>query len=140
MNNTIYDCLLMPLNKVYNRAGNITIVENHNNIPFAIKRVFYLYDIPCGKARGGHAHKSLQEIIIAASGAFDVLIDDGLNKRNITLNRPDYGLHIVPGIWFDLHNFSSGAISLVMASELYKEDDYIKDYNHFVTIKDIHHA
>lgn len=96
MRNSVYDCVILPLNKIHNRAGNITIVEGNDNIPFDIKRVYYLYDIPGGESRGGHAHKELMQLVIAASGSFNVLVDDGKNKKVITLNRPDYGLLIVP--------------------------------------------
>lgn len=129
--NSVYDCVVLPLNKVHNRAGNITIVEGSKNIPFDVKRIYYLYDIPGGEDRGGHAHKELRQLIVAASGSFNVLLDDGLNKKFITLNRPDYGLFIVPGIWRELMEFSSGAICLVLASEKYSEFDYIRDLNEF---------
>lgn len=136
MKSSVYDCVILPLNKIHNRAGNITIVEGNNNVPFEIKRLYYLYDIPGGEDRGGHAHKELRQLIIAASGSFDVLLDDGTNKKIVTLNRPDYGLMIVPGIWRELMEFSSGAICLVLASEKYDEQDYIRDYESFKTFKD----
>lgn len=129
--NTIFNCNVIQLPKVHNRAGNITALENNKSLPFEVKRVYYLYDIPGGEARGGHAHKQLQQFVIAVSGAFDVLIDDGNNKRIIHLDRPFIGLHIVPGIWRELLNFSSGAICLVLASDIYKEHDYIRSYSHF---------
>ena len=135
MKSSVYDCVILPLNKIHNRAGNITIVEGGKNIPFDIRRIYYLYDIPGGEARGGHAHKELHQIIIAASGSFDVLLDDGQNKKIVNLNRPDYGLMIVPGIWRELIEFSSGAICLVLASEIYKEDDYIRDSYEFEIFK-----
>lgn len=134
---TIYDCSLLYLPKIENRAGNITPIENNLDIPFDIKRIYYLYDIPGGEARGGHAHKSLQQLIIAASGSFDVLLDDGKNKRLINLNRPFLGLYLVPGLWRELINFSSGAICLVLASRLYEEDDYIRKYHEFLKFKGI---
>lgn len=133
--NTIYDCSVIELPKIQNRAGNITPIENNLNIPFAIKRVYYLYDIPGGEARGGHAHKELQQLIVAASGSFDVLLDDGINRRIIHLNRPYYGLLLVSGLWRELLNFSSGAICLVLASHIYDETDYIRDYEKFLTYK-----
>lgn len=129
--NSVYDCVILPLNKIHNRAGNITIVEGNKNVPFDVKRIYYLYDIPGGEDRGGHAHKELRQLIVAASGSFNVLLDDGLNKKVVTLNRPDYGLLVVPGIWRELMEFSSGAICMVLASEIYKENDYLRDYNSF---------
>lgn len=135
MKSSIYDCVVLPLNKIHNRAGNITIVEGQKNVPFEIKRVYYLYDIPGGEGRGGHAHKELHQLVVAASGAFDVLLDDGINKKVVTLNRPDYGLLIVPGIWRELMEFSSGAICLVLASHAYEETDYIREYVNFINFK-----
>jgi hypothetical protein len=129
---SVYDCVILPLNKIHNRAGNITIVEGNKHIPFEVKRIYYLYDIPGGEDRGGHAHKELRQLIVAASGSFDVLLDDGQNKKIVTLNRPDYGLMVVPGIWRELMEFSSGAICLVLASDLYSEHDYIREYTHFL--------
>ncbi|KFD40159.1 WxcM-like domain-containing protein [Schleiferia thermophila str. Yellowstone] len=133
--NTIYDCVIIPLPKVHNRSGNITIVEGQKNVPFDVKRIFYLYDIPGGEDRGGHAHKTLHQLVIAASGSFDILLNDGVNKKVVTLNRPDYGLYIVPGIWGELMEFSSGAICLVLASEVYDEEDYIREYELFKSYK-----
>ena len=132
---SVYDCVILPLNKIHNRAGNITIVEGQKNFPFDIKRIYYLYDIPGGEARGGHAHHELYQLIVAASGSFDVLLDDGQNKKIVTLNRPDFGLMIVPGIWRELFEFSSGAICLVLASLKYDQNDYIRDYNDFKELK-----
>jgi len=134
-NSSVFDCVILPLNKIHNRAGNITIVEGDNNLPFDIKRVYYLYDIPGGEARGGHAHRNLNQLIVAASGSFDVLLDDGKNKKVVTLNRPDFGLMVIPGIWRELMEFSSGAICLVLASEKYDEEDYIREYSEFKTLK-----
>jgi len=102
------------------------------NVPFEVKRVYYLYDVPGGEGRGGHAHKELQQFIIAVSGAFDVLLDDGTNKKIVHLDRSFYGLHVVPGIWRELLNFSSGAVCLVLASHLFDADDYLRDYNSFL--------
>jgi len=133
--NSVYDCVILPLNKIHNRAGNITIVEGNKNVPFDVKRIYYLYDIPGGEDRGGHAHKVLRQLIVAASGSFNVLLDDGLNKKVVTLNRPDYGLLVVPGIWRELMEFSSGAICLVLASQTYDEADYIRKYEDFKTFK-----
>jgi hypothetical protein len=132
MKNSIYDCVILPLNKIHNRAGNITIVEGQTNIPFGVRRIYYLYDIPGGEDRGGHAHKTLHQLIVAASGSFHVLLDDGQNKKIVTLNRPDYGLMVVPGIWRELFEFSSGAICLVLASQKYDQEDYIRQYDQFI--------
>ncbi|MCE5174117.1 MAG: FdtA/QdtA family cupin domain-containing protein [Bacteroidales bacterium] len=132
---TVYDCEVLPLSKIHNRAGNITIVEGNVNVPFSIRRIYYLYDIPGGESRGGHAHKELYQLIVAASGSFDVLLDDGVNKKVIKLNRPDYGLLVVPGIWRELFEFSSGSVCLVLASEKYDEDDYLREYDYFKTWK-----
>ena len=128
---SVYDCVILPLNKIHNRAGNITIIQGNKNVPFDVKRIYYLYDIPGGEDRGGHAHKELRQLIVAASGSFNVLLDDGLNKKIVTLNRPDYGLLVVPGIWRELMEFSSGAICLVLASEVYDDTDYIREYDDF---------
>ena len=135
MNNSIYNCVVLPLNKIHNRAGNITIVEGNKNIPFEIKRIYYLYDIPGGESRGGHAHKELKQLIVAASGSFDVLLDDGTNKKIVRLNRPDFGLLVVPGIWRELMEFSSGAICMVMASKPYDKSDYIRIYKDYKLVK-----
>jgi dTDP-4-dehydrorhamnose 3,5-epimerase-like enzyme len=135
LESSVYNCNVIQLPKVHNPAGNITVIENNVQIPFDVKRVYYLYDIPSGETRGGHAHYELRQLIVAASGSFDVLVDDGKNKKIVTLNRPDYGLLIVPGIWRELINFSSGAICLVLASDIYTEKDYIRDYSEFVDFK-----
>jgi hypothetical protein len=132
---SIYDCSIIELNQIHNRSGNITSVENRINIPFDIKRIYYLYDVPGGAQRGGHAHKELQQLIVAASGCFDIVLDDGKNKKVVELNRSYYGLLIVPGIWRELINFSSGAICLVMASHKYDKNDYLREYNNFITFK-----
>lgn len=132
---TIYDCSIIHLPKIENRSGNITPIENEKNIPFSIKRVFYLYDIPGGKDRGAHAHINCHQFLIAASGSFDIFLDDGKNKRTTTLNRPYIGLHIPPGIWAAEQSFSSGTICLVLASEKYTEDDYLRNYKDFINFK-----
>lgn len=128
---SVFDCSLLYLPKIKNRAGNITPVHNNIEVPFDIKRVFYLFDIPGGESRGAHAHKKCHQFLIAASGAFEVLLDDGTVQRQVMLNRPYVGLHIPSGIWASEINFSSGAICLVLASELYHEDDYIREYLNF---------
>lgn len=133
---SVYDCNVLPLIKIHNRAGNITIVEGENNVPFDVKRIYYLYDMPGGEARGGHGHKDLHQLIVATSGSFDIQLDDGVNKRIVRLNRPDYGLLIVPGIWRELFEFSSGSVCLVLASLKYDEADYIRDYREFKLFKD----
>ena len=135
MQSSVYDCVVLPLSKIHNRAGNITIVEGNTNVPFEIKRVYYLYDIPGGEDRGGHAHKELKQLVVAASGSFNVLLDDGTNKKSVTLNRPDFGLLITPGIWRELFEFSSGAICLVLASQNYMNEDYIRNYQEFKTLR-----
>ena len=127
--NTVFDSSLLEISKINNEAGNLTILENGLNIPFDVKRIYYLYDVPSGSARGGHAHIELEQYIIAASGSYDVILDDGKNKKKFTLNRPNLALHILPGMWRELDNFSSGSISMVLASQLYDEKDYIRDYN-----------
>jgi hypothetical protein len=113
------------------RAGNITPVYGNINIPFKIRRVFYTYDIPGGEARGAHAHKECHQFLVAAGGSFEVALDDGINKRTVLLNRPFYGLHIPPGIWASEQGFSSGSVCLVLASTLYDENEYIRDYDEF---------
>ena len=135
MTRTVYDCSILELSKIENRAGNITPIQSNVNVPFNIKRVFYSYDIPGGEARGAHAHKECHQFLIAASGSFEVVLDDGVNKRTILLNRPFYGLHVPPGIWAAEQGFSSGSICLVLASHLYEENDYIRDYNDFLNYK-----
>jgi hypothetical protein len=129
---TVFDCSIIHFPKIQNRAGNITPIQNNIEAPFKIKRVYYLYDVPGGESRGAHAHKELEQLIIAASGSFDVTIDDGKNKKTISLNRPNFGLHLKPGMWRELSNFSSGSICLVLASLLYDEADYIRDYDEFL--------
>ena len=138
-NYTVFDCAIVHLPKIQNPAGNITVVENEMGLPFIMKRIYYLYDVPGGESRGAHAHKKLQQLIIAASGGFDVTLDDGMNKKTVQLNRPYFGLHTYPGMWRDLSNFSSGAICLVLASELYDADDYIRDYEEFIRYKNSNH-
>ena len=129
---SVYDCSLVQLPKIRFRAGNITPVHNSVEVPFDVKRVFYLYDVPGGESRGAHAHKACHQFLIAASGSFEVLLDDGKIQRQIQLNRPYIGLHIPPGIWASEINFSSGAICLVLASEMYNAADYIRDYGDFM--------
>jgi len=132
MKTTVYDCNIIEIGKHHNTKGNITVVENGITIPFNVKRVYYLYDVPGGESRGAHAHRELEQLVVAASGSFDVVLDDGNVKRTVALNRPYQGLLIVPGIWRELNNFSSGSVCLVLASLLYDEADYIRDYNEFL--------
>lgn len=132
---TVFDCSIIELPRIKNRAGNITPIHNSKEIPFDIKRVFYLYDVPGGESRGAHSHCECHQFLVAASGSFEVLLDDGCAKRLIQLNRPYYGLHIPPGIWASEINFSSGAICLVLASHVYDSIDYIRDYTSFLTFK-----
>src|SRR6187549_3146692 len=121
---SVFDCSIIQLPQIKHRAGNITPVTNLVELPFDVKRIFYLYDIPGGESRGAHAHKECHQFLIAASGSFDIMLDDGKNKRLVSLNRPYFGLHIPPGIWASELNFSSGAICLVLASHKYNEKDY----------------
>ena len=131
----VYDCTVIELNKHHVPQGNISVVENNKEVPFGIKRVYYLYDVPGGESRGAHAHKELYQLIIAASGSFTVTLDDGEVKRTFLLNRPYQGLLIVPGIWRTLDDFSSGSVCMVLASEKYDEKDYIRTYEEFINYK-----
>lgn len=131
------DCRLIDLRKIHDVRGNLTPIESCKDIPFDIKRIYYLYDVPSGESRGAHAHKELQQLIIAANGSFTITLDDGNNKKSFTLNRPYQGLLIVPGIWRDLDDFSSGAVLLCLASEHYLASDYIRDYDTFLKYKEV---
>ncbi len=131
----IEDCCLVELPIVHNENGNITVLENNINIPFDIKRIYYLYDVPMGAERGGHAHYDLQQYVVAASGSFSFILDDGTNKKEVFLNHPNKALHIKPGIWREMKGFSSGSICLVMASMEYTENDYIRDYQDFLNYR-----
>lgn len=128
----VFDCSLCQLNKFHDPEGNLTVVSENVNVPFGINRVFYSYDIPGGEDRGAHAHKECHQFIIAASGAFEVILDDGVNKRTVILNRPFWGLHVPPGIWASEQGFSSGSICLVLASHGYSEEDYIRNYDDYL--------
>lgn len=125
-------CRMVDLPVVHDARGNLTYVENASEVPFAIERVYYLYDVPGGQSRAGHAHRQLQQLVIAASGSFDVLLDDGYKRRTVTLNRAYHGLLMSNSVWRELHNFSSGAFCLVLASMPYDESDYIRDYTTFL--------
>lgn len=129
---SVFDCSLYELNKFRYPEGNLTYVYQNVHVPFPINRVFYSYDIPSGEDRGAHAHKQCHQLIIAASGAFEVVLDDGTNKRTVTLNRPFWGLHVPPGIWAKEQGFSSGSICLVLASHGYDEEDYIRTYDEYL--------
>ena len=124
-------CTIRELPKIHNRAGNITPLTANIHVPFDIERVYYLYDVPGGSMRGGHAHRELEELLVAASGSFDVLLDDGNNRKIVNLNRPYYGLFVTSGIWRELLNFSSGAICIAIAAQKYSEADYIRNYEEF---------
>ena len=133
---TVYDCTIIELDKHHSdRKGSITVVENHVTVPFEVNRTYYLYDIPGGEERGAHAHKELQQLIVAVSGSFNVTLDDGNVKRTFTLNRPYQGLLVVPGIWRTLDDFSSGSVCLVLASMVYDAADYIRDYSEYLKYK-----
>lgn len=132
---TIDDCKIIDLRKISDPRGNLTPIEGGADVPFEIKRIYYLYDVPSGASRGAHAHRELQQLIIAANGSFTITLDDGKNKKAYTLNRPYQGLYIVPGIWRDLDDFSSGAVLLCLASEHYLAEDYIRDYDEFINYK-----
>lgn len=126
------DCKIIDLPKVTDMRGNLSFVEGKRHIPFDIQRAYYLYDVPGGASRGGHGHKKLFQLMIAISGSFTVLLDDGTQHKTFTLNRPYEGLLICPMIWRELNNFSSGSVCLVMASERYDEEDYYRDYASFI--------
>lgn len=135
---SVFNCCLIELRKIHDRAGNITVIEN-NDLLFNIKRIYYIYDIPSGSDRGGHAHYAMHHLIVAASGSFDVLLDDGRSKKIVTLNRPNFGLHIPELIWVEILNFSSGAVALNLVSTRYDESDYIRHYDDFVSLKTGNH-
>lgn len=131
MKTTVHDCKLIDLPKISDRQGAITPIYGGVHVPFSIQRVYYLYDVPGGESRGGHAHRRLQQLIVSVMGAFDVVLDDGCERRRIHLDRAYYGLYIPNMIWRELENFSSGGICLVLASLQYDEGDYIRDYETF---------
>ena len=129
---SLSDCKIIDLPKVTDPRGNLTFIEGQGHVPFDIARVYYLYDVPGGSERGGHAHKQLQQLIVAMSGSFDVILDDGKDKKRFHLNRPYYGLLVCPMMWRELDNFSSGAVAMVLASNRYDESDYYRDYAAFM--------
>ena len=124
---TIHDAITLDITKVHDTRGNLSVIEG-NAVPFEMKRVYYLYDIPSGARRGGHSHKNQQELLVALSGSFDVILNDGSEQKTVTLNKPNVGLLIVNGIWRELQNFSSGSVCLVLASDVFEEEDYIRDF------------
>ncbi len=133
---SVYDCTIIELDKHHSeRKGNLSVVQNGDTVPFDVKRVYYLYDVPGGESRGAHAHKELNQLIVAASGSFRVTLDDGNVKRSFVLNRPYQGLYVKPGIWRDLDDFSSGAVCMVLASEKYDVSDYIRNYDEFIAFR-----
>jgi hypothetical protein len=127
-------CLIVNLPKIADPRGNLTFIEGSRHIPFSIQRVYYLYDVPGGAERGGHAHKGLHQLIIAMSGSFDVVLNDGFGEKRFHLNRSYYGLYVCPMIWRELDNFSSGSVCMVLASNLYDESDYYRDYDEFANV------
>lgn len=129
---TLQRCRMIEFPKIKDARGNLTFIEGDRHVPFQIRRVYYLYDVPGGEARGGHAHQQLEQVIIAVNGSFDVEIDDGHEKRVVRLCRASEGLHLVPGIWRELTNFTSGSVCLVLASQPYEESDYYRDYDQFL--------
>ena len=129
---SIDNCKLIELPKVSDPRGNLTFIEGNTHIPFGIQRVYYLYDVPGGAERGGHAHKALHQLIIAMSGSFDIVLDDGTEKKRIHLNRSYFGLYVCPMMWREIDNFSSGSVCMVLASNLYDESDYFRDYDEFL--------
>ena len=132
----VFDCTMVELDRHHSdRKGNLSVVEKGQTLPFDVKRVYYLYDVPGGENRGAHAHKELSQLIIAASGSFTVTLDDGKCKRSFFLNRPYQGLYVKPGMWRDLEDFSSGAVCMVLASDVYLASDYIRDYKEFIKFR-----
>lgn len=129
---SLEDCRIIELPKMSDPRGNLSFVESNNQIPFAIERVYYVYDVPGGTDRGGHAHKGLHQLIVAMSGSFDVTLDDGKDKKKFHLARSYYGLYVCPMIWREIDNFSSGSVLMVLASNKYNEDDYHREYNEFM--------
>lgn len=133
---SVFDCTILELDKHHSdRKGNISVVENGKTLPFDVKRAYYLYDVPGGESRGAHAHCNLEQLIVAVSGSFTVILDDGKCKRSFFLNRPYQGLYVRPGLWRDLSDFSSGAVCLVLASDIYDKEDYIRDYGEFINFR-----
>lgn len=133
---SVDDCSIIELDKHHSdRKGNLSVVENDSTLPFDVKRVYYLYDVPGGESRGSHAHYKLEQLIVAASGSFSITLDDGEKKKKFFLNRPYQGLNVKPGIWRDLDEFSSGAVCMVLASDIYTKEDYIREYETFIVCR-----
>lgn len=132
---TVYDCSIVELPKFGDATGCITAINNNDEIPFEIKRIYYLYDVPSGSERGGHAHRDLQQLIVAPTGSFTITVNDGKTKRSFLLSQPNIGLYLPPGLWRELSDFSGGSICLVLASEEYSEKDYIREFNTFLDLK-----
>lgn len=132
---TIGDAIIVELPKFLDARGNLSFVEQNNHIPFEIKRTYWIYDVPGGESRGGHAYRKNQEFIVALSGAFDIIVDDGQNKKKITLNRSYYGLYVPAGLWRTMENFSTNSLALEFGSEHYSKEDYIRDYEQFKILK-----
>lgn len=129
---SISDCRIIDLPKISDPRGNLTFIEGGEHIPFDIKRVYYLYDVPGGAERGAHGHRKLQQFIVAMSGSFDVILDDGFETKTVHMNRSYYGLYVCPMMWRDITNVSSGAVLMVLASEFYDESDYFRNYDQFI--------
>ena len=134
LTSSVDNCRVIELERHRHVNGNLTVVEDHGAVPFKIRRTYYLYDIPGGEERGGHSHYVLYQLVVAISGSFDVVLDDGVKQRTVTLNRPYQGLIITPGIWRVLNNFTSGAVCMVLASEHYDESDYTREYSDFLEL------
>lgn len=133
---TIKDCIIIPLSKFLDKRGNLSYVQNYTHIPFEIKRTYWLYDVPGGESRGGHAYRNTEEFVIALSGSFDVIVDDGKEKKTFHLNRSYYGLYIPKGMWREMDNFSTNSFALEFASTKYNPEDYIRDYGEFLKMKE----
>ena len=128
----IDECKIIQIPKVFDKRGNLSFIEENKHIPFEIKRIYYLYDVPGDSVRAGHAHKNLHQFMIAISGSFEITLDDGVNKKTLNLKKPYEGIYIPPMIWRDLDNFSSGSVCLVLASDYFDESDYYRNYNEFI--------
>lgn len=132
---TVDDCRIVEFPRIIDERGNLSFAQNMDQVPFEIKRVYWLYDVPGGESRGSHAHRQLEQLIVAAGGSFTVTLDDGSRKKTFFLNRPYQGLYVPAGIWRDLYDFSSGSVCMVMASAPYVEDDYLREYDEFLEFR-----